>query len=183
MKRMGKHAFLVFVAVGCLSVGSAAQDDPWWKKLFKKETVNELESSDPQEEEMPPATFENEPEAIDSLVIPSFTMEPGVVSIQTPGKLDSLDARQLEDPLPIKGYRIQIFYGNYDNARSERSKYMSEHDDDPCYLVNNNPNFAVRVGDFRTELDAHRQLNEIKGQYPFAYVVPDQIEFPELISQ
>jgi hypothetical protein len=38
----------------------------------------------------------------------------------------------------------------------------------------------VRVGDYRTRLEAEAFLKRISGNYPNAFVVKDEIDFPKL---
>ena len=42
------------------------------------------------------------------------------------------------------------------------------------------PNFKVRVGDFRTELEAIRLQRDLEYQYPGGFIVRDDIKFPKL---
>lgn len=161
------------------SSSALAQDGPWWKNLFKKETVEEIEDDtiDTTKEE----TDLGDLDLKDTIpvIIPMIT-EPGLITITTPFGLDTLNRSLTKKPKPINGFRIQIFFGSLSTAKTERSSFMGSHEDQPCYLVQNVPNYAVRVGDFRSELEAHRQLQELKLRYPSAYIVPDEIEFPEL---
>lgn len=111
---------------------------------------------------------------------PSVERSPGQITVHTPSTLDSLNQLRVRDPLPTPGYRIQIFFGNLKAAKDLRNAYISKHPKDPCYLVQSSPNFAVRVGDFRSSLEASEYLHMIKSEYPSAYIVPDQISFPDL---
>ena len=161
------------------TISSTAQDDPWWKNLFKKETVEEIED-DKTEENNQKIVITSEA-TIDTIpVIIPITHKPGLVTINTPYSLDTLNASLIENPEPTKGFRIQIFFGNLHEAKGQRSNYMGSFRKDKCYLVQNVPNYAVRVGDYRSELEAHKKLQELKLRYPSAYIVPDEIEFPQL---
>jgi len=42
------------------------------------------------------------------------------------------------------------------------------------------PNYRVRVGNFRTELEAEALKQELIGIFPTALVVADKIQLPEL---
>ena len=44
------------------------------------------------------------------------------------------------------------------------------------YVTYFEPNFRLRVGDFRTKLDAYR-LPEINAAYPGAFIIRDKIEY------
>ena len=49
-----------------------------------------------------------------------------------------------------------------------------------AYLSFKAPNYKVRVGDFRTKLDAQRFLNEILAVYPSAWIIDDIINLPKV---
>jgi len=82
----------------------------------------------------------------------------------------------------IKGYRIQIYKesGNaaLDSAWSIKNKFESKHPNIPAYISFTEPYYRVRVGDFRTRLDAIRFLNTIKRKYPSSWDIQDKINFP-----
>ncbi|MDR1416684.1 MAG: SPOR domain-containing protein [Prevotellaceae bacterium] len=84
----------------------------------------------------------------------------------------------------IEGYRIRIYRDNSGNAR-QRSQDISERfseqfSDIPAYRSYDNPYFKVSVGDFRTKDDALKFYINIKRQYPTAYIVLEDINFPAL---
>ncbi|MBI1289420.1 MAG: hypothetical protein GC178_17775 [Flavobacteriales bacterium] len=109
------------------------------------------------------------------------------LSIQRDPRLDSLvmrhiRANKVKDGLD--GYRVQLFSGSGTTAREEaneiRAEFMSHHPDVPAYLIYQVPNFKVRVGDFRTELEAIHLQRELAYQYPGGFVARDVIKFPKL---
>jgi hypothetical protein len=82
----------------------------------------------------------------------------------------------------IPGYRIQIFFDSGNNSKTRGQTvyetFSSRYPDIPAYLTFKAPNYKVRVGNFRTRLEAVRFLQEILPDYPGAYVVADQIHLP-----
>lgn len=85
----------------------------------------------------------------------------------------------------IKGFRIQIFFDSGNNSKSKAlsamSEFRSKHPKNEAYLMFQEPNYKVRVGDFRTRMDAQRFLHEITDDYPNAFIVKDnEINFPSL---
>ncbi|MBN2614845.1 MAG: SPOR domain-containing protein [Bacteroidales bacterium] len=82
----------------------------------------------------------------------------------------------------IPGYRIQIYKGSGNNALNRAldvQKSFERRYDAKAYVTFNEPYYRVRVGDFRTRLDAIRFLNQIKGRYPLAWEIKDKIRFSE----
>lgn len=84
----------------------------------------------------------------------------------------------------ISGYRIQIFKGSGNNSLENAKLFVDEfsekYQDIPAYLSFQEPYYRIRVGDFRTRLDAINFLTYIKDNYPSAFVIKDNIEFVEL---
>lgn len=82
----------------------------------------------------------------------------------------------------IQGYRIQIYKGAGNEALNRAltvQKNFEERYNIKAYVTFNEPYYRVRVGDFRTRLDAIRFLNKIKSRYPLAWEIKDQIRFSE----
>jgi hypothetical protein len=176
------------IIINCLLIcqlGSVCQEDStWWKRLFKKESVEEIEEGKTEdtpviEEKVTDISAIDPKDSVDEHI----NLRPGSVTIHTSSALDSLNLAMTENPPAISGYRIQVYHGNLRTAKEERAKFISVDKESPCYLVSLSPNFAVRIGDYRTELDAHRDIEKIRAKYPKAYVVPDDIEPPKVSGQ
>lgn len=81
----------------------------------------------------------------------------------------------------IEGYRIQIhFGGEREKAKAVKTKFLQQFPEVPAYEVYQQPNFKVRVGDFRTRLEAQKFMNEIASSFPSAFIVSDDIHLPKL---
>jgi hypothetical protein len=82
----------------------------------------------------------------------------------------------------MDGYRIQIFSDSGNNsknkAQSAQDEFQAKFPSLGVYLSFKSPNYRVRVGDFRSRLDAQRFLNEISADYPNAFIITDQINLP-----
>lgn len=82
----------------------------------------------------------------------------------------------------IPGYRIQIHFGNErEKAREIKTKFLQEFPDIPAYDSYQSPNFRVRVGDYRSKLEAAGYLSQISAQFPSSFIVSDKIKYPKLI--
>jgi hypothetical protein len=83
----------------------------------------------------------------------------------------------------INGYRVQIYFdsGNQSKKKANdvKTQFLAKNPDIPCYLVYQSPNFKVRVGDFRTRYEAYKFYREIRNDFPSAYIVKDEINFPK----
>lgn len=82
----------------------------------------------------------------------------------------------------INGYRVQIYSdsGNQSKLRTQRRKadFDSKFPGVESYIIYDAPDFKLRVGNFRTRLDARRFLEKIAREYRSAYIVVDRIEYP-----
>ncbi len=82
----------------------------------------------------------------------------------------------------MSGYRVRIFFDNKQSARNESeatlAKFKSIFPDVMAYRIYVNPYFKVTVGDFRTKSEAMALLSRIKGAFPSAFVVKENIAYP-----
>lgn len=102
-------------------------------------------------------------------------------------RLDTLRKRFREYNLKnqeFDGYRINIFFdaGNQSSSRAYQAakRFRMLYPEDSAYVSFSEPYYRVRVGDFRTQLEAEAYLQRIIQNYPNAYIVKDKINFPKL---
>ncbi len=88
------------------------------------------------------------------------------------------------DKRRINGYRIRIFFDNRQDARvkSEEIKnaFTEKYPDLGVYRTYTYPHFKVTVGDYRTKSEAMRKLRAVERDFPAAFIVREQINFPPL---
>ena len=81
----------------------------------------------------------------------------------------------------IDGYRIQIFKGSGNNALENAENIIDEfsekYEETGAYISFMEPYYRIRIGDYRTRLDALNFLRKIKKSYPSAFVIQNDIEF------
>ena len=76
-----------------------------------------------------------------------------------------------------QGYRIQLYFGSQrDKAYELRTEFIKLYPQTAAYVLYQQPNFKLRVGDFRTRLDAQKSLKELQAYYPSAFLVKDDIK-------
>lgn len=118
-------------------------------------------------------------------VMPSRDMgtSAGVTVNQTDAVRDAM-RRQVEvnGSRTLSGYRIRIFFDNKQTARVESEETLKRFEslfhDVVAYRTYANPYFKVTVGDFRTRSEAMAHLERIRREFPSAFVVKENIEFP-----
>jgi hypothetical protein len=82
----------------------------------------------------------------------------------------------------IEGFRVEIFFSSNIDAKEKALKkkmeFLSVYPENAVHIKYISPNFRVRVGDFRTKNEALKLYKEIKDNYPVAFIVADEIDFP-----
>lgn len=83
---------------------------------------------------------------------------------------------------PIQGYRVRVFYDNSTSARVKSEsieQYLrNQYPETGVYRSFESPNYKVTIGDFRTKEEALKIYNALKGTYPTAYIIKENINFP-----
>ena len=82
----------------------------------------------------------------------------------------------------IDGYRVQLFFGARDQAQEVRTRFLKLYPDMDAEIDYLAPNFRVRVGNFRSHLDAFRFHKKINSDFNGSYIVQDRIDLPKLSS-
>lgn len=81
----------------------------------------------------------------------------------------------------ISGYRIQLFSGNERvNANNIKTTFLRLFPEQPAYLSYQQPYFKIRVGDFRSKLEAKLFYNKIKEEFGESIIIQDKINLPKL---
>lgn len=81
----------------------------------------------------------------------------------------------------ISGYRVQIHFGvDRSKARDIKAKFLTSHPGVEAYEKYEQPNFKIKVGDFRTRLESFKFLKEISNEFPGSFIVQDEIELPKI---
>lgn len=120
----------------------------------------------------------------------------GSLNIQQNSSIDTLLSRYIASKKAIRttdgtqailGVRIQIYQSSVRTAREEANKvmlqFLNDHGDMKAYVQYQDPGwYKVRVGNYRNQAEAYRDLMMIRKQYPSAYAVQDKIPYPDQIK-
>lgn len=111
----------------------------------------------------------------------------GRLTIIQDSRIDSLISKFIDVNAAypqIKGWRVEIFFesGNFSKrmAMEARAAFIEKYSETPSYVIFQQPYYKVRVGDFYTKMEAEALLRNISDDYPNAFVVFDEINFPRL---
>lgn len=125
----------------------------------------------------------------------SFAQQKGVVTVIKDPLIDSMIEKRLDlnkrvisptikrnGPVVAQvGYRVQVFYGaNRKETFQEQAKFKSYYPKLNTYITYKEPNYYLRVGDFRTRLEAQRLMNELKSLFPTLFIFREKINAPIL---
>lgn len=92
-------------------------------------------------------------------------------------KIISLHKQKNEQTDDIEGYRIQITSNN-DRTKiyNLRSEVYLRFPDIKNYLKYEQPYYRLRVGDFKTRLEARKYLERVIRYFPSAFIVSDEVK-------
>jgi hypothetical protein len=117
---------------------------------------------------------------------------PAALAAQTAGKIEIVQDSRIGSLVEkhrliaqndkIHGWRIQIFFDSGTNSKNrafaKKGLFLAKYPETGSYLTFQSPNYKVRVGDFRSRLDAEGFRQRIQGDFPDAFVVRDEIAYP-----
>lgn len=139
------------------------------------------------------------------LLLIGFTLSFFAASAQSKGELtiekdpliDSLISKRLElskvtttpsipSSLPNKavvsayGYRVQVYYGSdRREVFNQQARFKNLYPKYNSYITYKEPNYYLRTGDFRTQLEAQAFLNELKPIFPTLFIFKEKINAPD----
>ncbi len=119
-----------------------------------------------------------------------LTLSVGSISAQTTLKkdprVDELIKLQQESKGPngqtqMDGFRLQLTFNSDKKSIDEaRNTFYSIYSKVDTYVEFKAPNFFLKVGDFRTQLEAEKIKQELMVKFPEAFVVKEKINLPRL---
>ena len=110
----------------------------------------------------------------------------GDVTIIKDNRIDALVAKEGEIVSPainpqIDGFRIQLFFDSERSAINDaRGTFIAKYPRIDTYTTYSAPNFFLRVGDFRTRLEAEKVMEDLKDLFPTSFIVLEKINLPRL---
>lgn len=75
-----------------------------------------------------------------------------------------------------RGFRVQIYSGpNRNEAYAEQARFQRLYRDIDTYVSYEEPNYRVKVGDFRGRTGATRLMQSLKGQFNNVFIFTEDI--------
>ncbi len=115
----------------------------------------------------------------------SFSQE-NQIEIIKDNRIDVLVKKQGEIIPPasvpqITGYRIQLFFDIEKKAVDDaRAKFISMYPKVDTYVTYTAPNYFLKVGNFRTHLEAEKVKTSVDKEFPTNYIIKELINLPRI---
>ncbi len=96
------------------------------------------------------------------------------VSVSQDPKFEQLlnEKRKINSSITINDrYKIQIFNGDTENSKKTLTEFKRENKNMDATIVFSTPLYKVWVGNFKTRIEAEKNLNDLKKKYPNAFLI------------
>ncbi len=103
-------------------------------------------------------------------IFPSFAQE-GQVTITQDDKITKLLDLYKSSSSSTDHYRIQVGFGNYAKAQKIKSNVEKDFPTLPSKIDFDSPTYRVRLGRFKSKLEAERKFKEVRQKYPEAILL------------
>lgn len=166
---------IFILALVCFSVNINAQIVSDWKLFPSKDSTKTTIQKD---------SIVNQT-AADTIYEITPSDKPGTIKINKDDRIDAVST-ELATPndgvsVKIRGYRLQLIASNKKaTVDEERIKFMAINPEVSTYTDYVQPNYKLKVGDFKTKLEAQKLQHDIRLTFPSALVVSDLIELPKI---
>ena len=103
----------------------------------------------------------------------SFCQE-GKVTVSQDPKFEQLlnEKRKINSSITINDrYKIQIFNGDSENSKKTLIDFKKENKNLDATIVFSTPLYKVWVGNFKTRIEAEKNLELLKKKYPNAFLI------------
>lgn len=82
------------------------------------------------------------------------------------------EKRKINNSITVNDrYKIQIFNGNSENSKKKLIEFKRENKNFDGTIVFSTPIYKVWVGNFKTRIEAEKNLNDLKKKYPNAILI------------
>jgi hypothetical protein len=117
-----------------------------------------------------------------------YAQTEGKVRINADPRLERELKEDIEhnDSIALKGYRIQIYFGNDKNEAEKiirKFKNLYPESKNESYLRYYQPYWRVRIGNYYRKVDAQHLLYKLISDFDNVLLIKDEIELPEIILE
>ncbi len=105
-----------------------------------------------------------------------LSAQQGTVAIQQDPKIDQLLELYTEVNSKAEFYQIQVGFGNYQKAQDLKNQVDIDFPEWYSKIEFESPTYRVRLGKFRTKLEAERKFLEVRKKYPDAMLLKPEAD-------
>ncbi|HLT73668.1 MAG TPA: SPOR domain-containing protein [Ohtaekwangia sp.] len=108
-----------------------------------------------------------------SLSFPAFAQDTNLTVSQSPEFEQMLaEKRRVNPSITVNDkYKIQIYNGDSENSKKMLSDFKNQFKNYDGTIVFSTPSYKVWIGNFKSRIEAERNLAEIRKKYPNAFLV------------
>jgi hypothetical protein len=120
------------------------------------------------------------------IISPLFLMGQGKVEVIKDQRINDIIRKKGEPIAPelnvmMNGFRVQLFFdSNRSQVDKMRAQFSRKYPKIETYVTYNAPNYILKVGDFRTQLEADQLKTEVSSEFPTSFVVQERINLPRI---
>jgi hypothetical protein len=79
------------------------------------------------------------------------------------------------------GFRVQLYFdADRKSVDDARNKFINMYPKVDTYVIYNAPNYFLKVGDFRTQLEAEKVKDSFVRDFPTCFIVKEMINLPRI---
>lgn len=105
---------------------------------------------------------------------PEICAQNGSVNVSQDQKFEQMlaEKRRINGSITVNDrYKVQIYTGDNENAKKNLADFKRTFPLHDVTVVFNTPSYKVWAGDFKTRIEAERNLAEIRKKYPNAFLI------------
>ncbi len=106
--------------------------------------------------------------------IKKISAQGGDVSLSQDPKFEQLlnEKRRINSSITVNDrYKVQVFNGDSETSKKTLAEFKRDFKEYDATIVFSTPSYKVWAGNFKTRIEAERNLAEIKKKYPNAFLV------------
>lgn len=123
---------------------------------------------------------------IAALLVCGNSFAQGEVKIVKDNRIDALVRNESTIVPPatspqITGYRIQLFFDTSKSSVDDaRARFVAMFPKVDTYVSFTAPHYFLKVGDFRTQMEAEKVKSATDGSFPTSFIVKEKVNLPRI---
>jgi len=109
-----------------------------------------------------------------TVTVQKSSAQVATVSVSQDSKFEQLlnEKRKINSSITINDrYKIQIFNGDTENSKKTLLDFKKTNKNSDATIIFSTPLYKVWVGNYKTRIEAEKNLSELKKKYPNAFLI------------